>query len=405
MVKTEAVVPSSSSAGAPQSGIWRFVGYQLTTQAVFDSAIWIIYLQSRGYSLGQIGLCESCFHLAPILAELPSGSFADIIGRRWSLAAGAALVILSMGLLWLAPALPVVMLALFLNGASYSFRSGADQAYLFEVVEGRGGDHTHFAGIFGKILGASYLAGAAATWAGAALSEFSYAWPFGLTMLAGLIGVILAASLPERARVTRRISVRKTVQAHVEETRQALRAEPIVLAMLLLSALFWMASTLTHLYMQTRFSSHGISNGGVGIIASVTLVLSAGGAAFAGRLAGHGRFAWQFALIALVAGAGLIGTASLNLTVAISCYLLAQVAYGIVEPLISSWFNRRIPSSQRATILSAESWLFSVMMIGAFPAGGLLAEHAGWGALYVLCGGFTVILGIGSLVLARARRG
>jgi hypothetical protein len=44
--------------------------------------IWILYLKSRGLSLAEIGLAESAFHLAPVLLELPSGSFADLVGRR-----------------------------------------------------------------------------------------------------------------------------------------------------------------------------------------------------------------------------------------------------------------------------------------------------------------------------------
>lgn len=67
------------------SHIYRFIAYHLFSSTGFTSAIWILYLQHRGYSLTEIGIGEAAFHLAPVLLEVPSGSFADMIGRRWSL--------------------------------------------------------------------------------------------------------------------------------------------------------------------------------------------------------------------------------------------------------------------------------------------------------------------------------
>src|SRR5687768_15066431 len=116
---------AAPSPAAPDVGrtIRRFYTYRLASEAQFTSAIWIIFLRDRGYSLTEIGLSESAFHLAPVLLEIPSGSFADLVGRRWSMATGALLVALSTTLLWVADSLPLVMLSMFVHGASFSFRS------------------------------------------------------------------------------------------------------------------------------------------------------------------------------------------------------------------------------------------------------------------------------------------
>src|SRR5438874_5101823 len=146
----------TGAAAAPDAGrtIRRFYTYRLLSEAQFLSAIWIIFLRHRGFSLTEVGLAEAGFHLAPVLLELPSGSFADLVGRRWSMVAGALLVALSSALLWSAHALPMVMLAMFVHGASFSFRSGADQAYLYEALGERQGN---YAGIFGRLLGGIYV--------------------------------------------------------------------------------------------------------------------------------------------------------------------------------------------------------------------------------------------------------
>ncbi|HUY99126.1 MAG TPA: MFS transporter [Thermomicrobiaceae bacterium] len=404
MLDAEPAAPPASGAGH----VWRFYAFQLTAEARFDSAIWIIYLQSRGYSLAEIGLAESAFHLAHVLLELPSGSFADLVGRRWSLAAGAALVSVSSALLWAAPSLPLVVLSLFLSGASFSFRSGADRAWLYEAV---GADtdttdgHARFAGVLGKVLGAAYVVGAAATWLGAALSQASYGFPFGLGIGIGLGGVWLAAGLVEGKRERSSATAVGEVRRHVGEAWRALAERRALSAMLVLSGLFWTACTVAHLYIQAAFAARGMSNSGIGLVAAATLLVSAAGAGLAGRIAVLGRFRLWFAILAGIAGAGVAATAWPGLALAITAYLGAQVAYGLIEPLLGAWLSRGMPAAQRATLLSVESWLFSLTMIFAFPLAGLYAERAGWGALYIACGVATVVLGLVALGLPRLGRG
>jgi MFS family permease len=88
--------------------IYRFYAWRVFSQMSFMGAIWILYLLHRGYSIAEIGLAEAAFHLAPILLELPSGSFADLAGRRWSLVVSSTLVLLGTIFLFRAPNKTVV---------------------------------------------------------------------------------------------------------------------------------------------------------------------------------------------------------------------------------------------------------------------------------------------------------
>lgn len=375
----------------PVDSIRRFYAYKLGTEGYFLSAIWILYLQSRGLSLTEIGLAEAAFHLAPVLLELPSGSFADLVGRRWSLAIGSALVVASTVVLWMTDSLPLAMLALFLHGASFSFRSGADQAFLYESLGER---QSSYAGIFGKLLGASYLVAAAAAWLGAALSDVSYNLPFALTIGVALGGVWLAAGLKEPPRVKVEGEHAGSVLSHMKAARTALRARPRVAAMLFFSGGFWALISISGLYLQVAFSERGLSNTLVGAVIGATMVMDALGAMFAGRLSGRGRFSTQIVVLAGISGFAIAGTASAALWFALAAFLLSRVASGLLEPLLFAWFNHQLPSEQRATLLSIESWLFSLTMIVTFPLAGRLAETQGWGALYLVCGGLTVVMAL-----------
>ncbi|HUG13464.1 MAG TPA: MFS transporter [Thermomicrobiales bacterium] len=378
----------------------RFYAFKLTTETSFTGAIWILYLQHRGFSLTQIGLAEAAFHLAPVLLEIPSGSFADLVGRRWSLAIGSLLIALSTALMFVAPSLPLMMLALFLNGASYSFRSGADQAFLYDSLGER---QSGFAGILGKLMGASYVIAGATIWIGAALSDISYTWPFALAVGAGLAGVWLAVGLREAPVDGEHDTPRQTPRQHLGEAARILRGKPIVGMMLAFSGPFWAAGTVAFLYLQAAFADRGLSNSVIGLVIGGALLLNAVGASLAGRFDGRGGFSRQLMALAFLTGAGITGLAAGPVGVAIFAYLFANLASGLLEPLLFAWFNRQVPSAQRATLLSIESWTFSMTMIVVFPLGGWLAESAGWGVLFLVCGGAKIALALAIAVGIRLR--
>ncbi|HBY46940.1 MAG TPA: hypothetical protein DEG70_11955 [Chloroflexi bacterium] len=397
MLETTTAAPQ----GVGSASIRRFYLYQLVTRTEFTGGIWILYLTSRGFSLSQIGLAESAFHLAPVLLELPSGSFADLIGRRWSLALGALLVAISAALIFVAPSFWVVLVAMFLNGTSYSFRSGADQAYLYDAL---GEQRSSYTGILGKLIGAGYIVGGATLWLGAALSDISYAWPYGLVVGAGLAGVWLAAGLVEPPR--RAIGERRpSAVEHIRDVVHELRQRPRVAAMLAFSGGFWATGTVAYLYLQAAFSDRGLSNSTIGLVIGGALLVSAAGAAVAGRAERVGTFRRQVVILGLLSGLGVAGLAVGSIWLATAAYLASNVVIGLLEPLMYAWFNRQMPSEQRATLLSAESWLFSLTMIVIFPLSGWLAERAGWNVLFLLCGGVMVLLTLIVAVAARAATG
>src|SRR5215210_2239507 len=198
-VPAESAATIAAAAAAPLgTDLRRFYAFQVINDFSFTAGIWIIFLQSRGFSLAEIGLAESAFHLAPITLELPSGSCADVLGRKWSMAAGALLMAGSTALMFVADSLWLLLPALYLNGAAYAFRSGSQQAFLFDSLDEPAG--TRFTSLLGRLNSLSYVAIAATTAIGASLAERAYALPFGLAVGAALAAAFLAAALKEPQR-------------------------------------------------------------------------------------------------------------------------------------------------------------------------------------------------------------
>jgi hypothetical protein len=323
---------------------------------------------------------------------------ADVLGRKWSLAIGSVLVAASAALMLAAGSLWVVLAAMFLSGASYAFRSGAQQAFLYDAMAERATTE-RFAGLFGRLLSASYLIVAATTWLGAALADRSFAWPYALTVAVGLAGAWLAAGLrePSRERTGHR-SVRRTIG----DALRIVRGRPALAALLGFGAGLWTLLALVGLYAQAVLAERGLATPTVGLVIGVSLLCTAAGAWFGPRIAARGSFpAWSIGATAAIVGGGL-GLGGGVLAVGVAAYLIAEFAAGIYEPLLASRINRDVAAAQRATILSVQGFLFSITMIWAFPLTGWVAGRFGWLAAYAAAG--AVVLALLGAWLTAGRR-
>ena len=78
-------------------------------------AAWVLLLVSDGYSLIQVGIAETVFHIVSLLAEIPSGMFADVMGRKKSLIVSCFMTMLSAAVRGFIPGFGAVCVAVEKN--------------------------------------------------------------------------------------------------------------------------------------------------------------------------------------------------------------------------------------------------------------------------------------------------
>ena len=379
---------AAANAAPPGADLRRFFVFQVVNDFSFTAGIWIIFLQSRGFSLAEIGLAESAFHLAPVTLELPSGSFADVLGRKWSMTASALLMAGSTTLMFVADSLWLLLPAMYLNGAAYAFRSGAQQAFLFDSLDGEPSGN-RFTSLLGRLNAVAYIAIAATMAIGASLAERTYALPFGLAAGAGLAAAFLAAGLKEPQRPA---DGRRGMGGTITEALRIVRGDRQLLALIVFAASLWTVSALVHLYAQAVLAERGLAPSQIGLVLSATLFTTALGSWLAGRLTSLRPFRfWTVVATGAIAGSGLLLSGA-PLPLALLGLIVAELFAGIFEPMIAQRVNTAITSAQRATILSVEGFLYSVTMIWAFPLFGWTAERSGWLPAYGVAGGVVVTL-------------
>ena len=101
----------------------------------FAGACWAALLAARGFSLTQIGLAETIFHLTSFLFEIPSGIIADVFGRRRSMIASQCMSAAASIAMLLSNSMDGVCIGMALSALGYNFATGAREALAFETLK------------------------------------------------------------------------------------------------------------------------------------------------------------------------------------------------------------------------------------------------------------------------------
>lgn len=113
----------------------RLYGFlKIFTKRVFLPLTTIYLAEIGGLSLKQIGLLASLSAIVSLLADVPTGFFADKIGRKTSLITAASLAIIAALLYAGFPSLGGAIMAIIVESLAYSFLSGAGEALMHDTL-------------------------------------------------------------------------------------------------------------------------------------------------------------------------------------------------------------------------------------------------------------------------------
>jgi MFS family permease len=374
-----------------------FYVFRLLATSYLWQPCFLAFMQSRGLGFAEAATLGGVYSAILILAEVPTGAFADRIGRRASMMVGAAAMVASSIVSYEAHSVAMFGVAECLAAISMSLCSGADSAYLYDFLDGRGAAHQY--AHRESVASAWHLIGVAvACAAGGALAEIDLALPYLATGGVALTAVVVAALLeddgPRLAAGTPQplaIELRAWGSHMIEAIRDVARSSR--LAWLVgYSAVVFVLLTVTKYLYQPYLADHHFSLREVGFVyAGVHLVaamVSYQSHALRRRL---GDDALLWILLGTLGGSFLLLSA-VSGPWAVSMIGVQAFATGLYSPLVKPLLNREITeSSRRATVLSVESIARRAAMTIFMPIAGL----AGATSALTLCGA----LGVGGLII------
>ena len=144
----------------------------------------VLFPQSRGLGFDQVMLLSAIYSVVVILIDVPTGVLADRIGRRQSMLAGALAMVASGVTAYFAHSFSMFAVSTVLAAMSMALCSGADSAYLFDLLHEHGRAHEYPRRE--SVASAWHQAGLAmACLAGGLLGEIDLALPYLVTASSG----------------------------------------------------------------------------------------------------------------------------------------------------------------------------------------------------------------------------
>lgn len=380
--------------------LFAFDGYNLFSNTLFTSAIWVIYLAAHGYSPFAIGLLEMLFHIAKLVTEVPTGIFADLLGRRKSLIVAAIIQALEV-LLFLVPTPPMMLLSFTLAGIAWAFRGGANTALLWGLAAFP--DSEQQAVRYSKLVSRMILVGLIGviigTTTGGYLGTLLAVLPFICAAIVNALSIIPLLFIPEQRIPAQQ---RPNPWHHLRQGIRAVWHMPTLLGLLLISGLTDSCWQTIYFYYQLYLHGLGFSLSVIGFIVAGSTVSS-----FLFTItAPHVMrwlplrwlpLRWLVPLFVIVEIGGLLLMSLPFPLVSIVGYLvLFQGSVAILTPAFITYINERSPEEQRATVLSLQTGLFSAAMIAFFPLFGLGVSHVSYSTVYL----WTLYALAGSIAIA-----
>ncbi|MBI4570467.1 MAG: MFS transporter [Chloroflexi bacterium] len=371
---------STEEQRAYQANVWKsYLLYFLSSFQLWWP-IWVIYLTDyRGFSLTQVSTLEGLFFLVIVLSEVPTGAIADRFGRKTSMCLGAGCTAVAVLVFGLATNFWIVLASYITWGFGVTFSSGADSALMYESLKatGRERDYPRVAGVGFGLMSLGTLGGMLAGAPIAAATNLSV--PVLLSAGIACFSLLVALTLREPpGNDVPRLTYRRLI---VESTRTAWRL-PAVRAMLVLSAVLIAGTNAATVFAQPFLGTHDVPVSMFGVAQAPMRLAGIAGALLAYRLsAAFGLRATLPAVFGVIVGSYVLLGAwpSVYAFGATGTIIFAN---SVTLPLAADYLNQRIPSAQRATILSLRQLLISLTIISFQPELGVIADHVSLEAVF-----------------------
>jgi len=344
-------------------------------------------VREAGLSPLQLILVGTALEVSAFLFEVPTGVVADVYSRRLSVVLSVLINGVGFLLMGAVASFGFIVLGSFVWGFSFTFRSGAFEAWLADEIGEEDAALTY--GPAQQVMLAARLAGIPF---GVALAAIDLQLPLivsGVGFLA--VGVWLTLVMTERGfsggslegeDLTGWRTITRTAGAGV----RAVRGRPVLIAIMAIAVIGGMSSESLDRLNPLLFVEEVGLPGGVGanealwfgLIQAGALLGGIGLTALAGRLTDARRA--RSLVTALLAFEALLIVAMVTFGTA-TLFVVALVAYWVTdwvrnasEPLTLAWINRGLDPRSRATVLSLYGQSDALGQGAGGPAMGVLAS-------------------------------
>ncbi len=364
-------------------------------------AIYILYFRYLNYDFQEIGLFEAICSITIVLTELATGSLADIIGRRNTVILGnISMLILALVLGLGQGGILILIIAGIFDGLDFSFRSGARTALLYDtMIELNRADE--FLKVSGRIQAFTLISKMIGMIIGSFLFLINPRIPYWIWSAFLLLSIIILALVKEPKTSPNPLKLNELWQNMKAGVKFIFKNT----GLLWLTAFFLLADVFTESYWDIYSQEHLVNLGLTIRWIGLLLALLTGFSSIASyHIAEIEKRLGEKVMLFLIIGVQ--GTLFLLMILVNNWVWILIILFFLTINRNFSWLleenyrNKLIPSSMRAGVLSAASFLKNGLFGGwlIIWTYGLLIDSVGIryvlliSSLILLIFGFSMIL-------------
>lgn len=359
---------------------WKLFLSNLGNDSTFSLGVFVIFMLFFGLSLAQISIIISAQLIFIALGSLPGGICADRYGYKKTLFYGSIVFLFGTIIFAFGQNFYWFLLGSMLVGAGIAFKQGTQFALLYEGLQSDGSEASYKA-IAGKIDLFTNLFWVVSSIMGGFLYVLSPRFPFFGEIVVALISATAIFFVKEPF-------VQRHALPMAQQIRMAFQAgftKKNFSKIFIFSACIGSVALVTIQYVQPLYKEIHIPEALFGIIAACLFIMRGLGSWYSKQLGNF--FSVDKYLVLHAATFGLFLLLIQRFTTIIFVLPILAMLYflrGLYNPTISNYINERVESEQRATLLSMNNQLLTIVTSGFLLVTGLLAGTNGLQSVFFL---------------------
>jgi MFS family permease len=359
--------------------------------AQFHLVVYTLFLLSKGFSTQQFFLIESAYFLIALLLEIPTGVISDRVSRKWSLVVASVIGIPIIPIIVFSDSFIVVLLAMSIGGIGAALTSGTDTAILYDTLKALDRED-EFQQVAGKMGWYGSLSMAFAGIIGGLLAalDMSYAW--WAYFAAGLLATGVKFTLMEppffRAGQKEESYLQHLGKSWKISTRGAAGY------FVFYAATIWFFFSIGFWLWQPYLELSAVPLAWFGFIYAVQNVIGGFSAKHAHRIERKIGMRNALLIIPLGLAAVFILESQFVFVLGFIFILMQSLFSGPFHPLLEDYINKRIPSSNRATVLSIKNMVNSLLFMTLSPLIGYFVDLYSLTSALLLMGTVLVVISL-----------
>ncbi len=365
--------------------LWPFyLDDLIITIFYINSAFEIIYFKNIGFSLTQIGFLLSALGLSAFIFEIPTGVFADLIGRKKSTLIGLFITMVSIFLVFFFTNYYLLLFTFALWGLGLTFVSGAYDAWVVDLLHSnkkkelvqdyfvKQHSFYSFALLFSGLIGAWLVQ----------IFGLKVIWI--VTASSFIPSIIIFYLFGKESFVRKKRNFKNEIKKFVSHTKDSTKfasSHKIISSLILASGILVLVKSLSgFLTWQPLLQNYGFQDHWFGYLYSGMMFFGIFGPFLANRIEKKiGKKTTYLMGVLAITGITLFLISFVNSVIFFVIIFLVSYALmlDLYHPIYKTFFQKHLPSRMRASVASFDSMVGSALFIVGMPLAGYLADNVG----------------------------